>query len=61
MAWNDEEGNTQSKLMLTSPEALLALVSRGQSAANGSTAASAPTRRRARRAPRSRAPARDPA
>jgi hypothetical protein len=61
MAWNDEEGNTQSKLMLTPPEALLALVARGQDATNGSAATPVPTRRRVRRAARSRQPERDPA
>lgn len=61
MAWNDEEGNTQSKLMLTAPDALLALVARGQGTTNGSAAAPKPTRRRARRAPSAQTPARDPA
>ncbi|OMI09509.1 hypothetical protein BSN85_16410 [Bradyrhizobium brasilense] len=61
MAWNDEEGNSQSKLMLTAPEALLALVVRGQSAdADGGIAAPAPTRRRSQRSRRPRQ-TRDPA
>ncbi|WP_156937027.1 hypothetical protein [Bradyrhizobium sp. WSM2254] len=30
LAWTDQEGNTQSKLMLTSPEDLLAAVVRGR-------------------------------
>ena len=62
IAWNDEEGNTQSKLMLTAPEPLLALVVRGQSGdAENSGGAKAPVRRKAARSRRQQQPARDPA
>lgn len=63
IAWNDEEGNTQSKLMLTAPDALLALVVRGGSAeAEGlGQITAAPVRRRARRSNRRRQPESSPA
>ncbi|WP_298242059.1 hypothetical protein [uncultured Bradyrhizobium sp.] len=61
MAWNDDEGNNQSKLMLTAPEPLLALVVRGQTAdADGETAQITPRRRRNQRSRRLRQPPADP-
>jgi hypothetical protein len=51
IAWTDEGGNTQSKLMLTAPDALLAIVFRGQGAEAGTSSmakTSGPVRRRTR-------------
>jgi hypothetical protein len=50
LVWNDREGNTQSKLMLSSPEELIAVAVRGESDADMSQVLPSPEAKRPRRA-----------
>lgn len=59
LAWNDEEGNMQSKLMVTDPEALLAIVVRGGTE-NEANQVQTPVRRCQQRREQ-RQPSREPA
>lgn len=58
LVWRDQDGNTQSKLLLGEPEAVLAVAVQGEPAPNGlednagAPPPRAPTRRRPRRANR---------
>ncbi|MCP3447357.1 hypothetical protein [Bradyrhizobium sp. CCGUVB14] len=52
LSWTDNEGNSQSKLMLTPPEELLAAVVRGEEASQEFSQASAPASTRRPKAKR---------
>ena len=52
LAWTDNEGNTQSKLMLTPPEELLAAVVRGEETSQDFSQETAPVRVRRPKAKR---------
>lgn len=60
LVWHDLDGNTQSKLLLAEPEALLAIAVRGEPEKNGNEEPSespAPSSRRRKTRPRQRTPA----
>jgi hypothetical protein len=63
LSWSDSDGNARSKLMLASPEVLLAAVVRGEvdPGTEASNAAPKPRRRRSPAARRPTAPQQDPA
>jgi hypothetical protein len=65
LTWRDGDGNVQSKLLLASPELVLAIAIRGEietgSALQERTASAPPVRRRPTRRRQSRQPAADPA